>query len=276
MPSAANAIYWPEIYTNQSIVVENAKDPYNDTPSPKCFGTVSPLDPEMFAGIDEYVDHMASAKYSPLEVAGWLEDLAAVESTQKLFAGFKPANRRRGIKPSSRSMRRFRMASGASSPRRCARAFYSSDLPSGTGRLPPRRTRKREPGCLIIVPRAPGGGGVHVCDTHTHRPGVRLIRRKRGVYRDDPHLWLCALSGAAGWADQVKAAAIDRDIRGDGKRWQFSGNAHKASPGYCCTGAMNDRAAALPPALSCSIRFGDAFQARRGCSTLIEQSGIVI
>jgi hypothetical protein len=46
MPSAANAIYWPEIYTNQSIVIESAKDPYSDTPPPKRFGTVSPLDPQ--------------------------------------------------------------------------------------------------------------------------------------------------------------------------------------------------------------------------------------
>ena len=43
MPSAANANYWPEIYTNQSIVVANAHDPYGDTPAPKRFGTVSPL-----------------------------------------------------------------------------------------------------------------------------------------------------------------------------------------------------------------------------------------
>ena len=34
MPSAANANYWPEIYTNQSIVVANAHDPYSDTPAP--------------------------------------------------------------------------------------------------------------------------------------------------------------------------------------------------------------------------------------------------
>jgi hypothetical protein len=87
MPSAANAIYWPEIYTNQSIVIENSKDPYSDTPTPKCFGTVSPLDPGMFAGIDEYVQDLLGpkslAKYSPIEVATWLEDLAD-ESAAKL------------------------------------------------------------------------------------------------------------------------------------------------------------------------------------------------
>jgi len=80
MPSAANANYWPEIYTNQSIVVANAKDPYSDTPSPRRFGTVSPLDSQLFCTIDECADELLKsargASYSPIEVAGWLEDLA--------------------------------------------------------------------------------------------------------------------------------------------------------------------------------------------------------
>ncbi len=80
MPSAANANYWPEIYTNQSIVVANGKDPYSDTPAPRRFGTVSPLDSQLFCTIDqcaeELLSGMRSASYSPIEVAGWLEDLA--------------------------------------------------------------------------------------------------------------------------------------------------------------------------------------------------------
>jgi hypothetical protein len=80
LPSAANANYWPEIYTNQSIPIENAKDPYGDTPSPKRFGTVSPLDPRLFSTIDECAENLVSGKsdprYSPVEVAAWLEDLA--------------------------------------------------------------------------------------------------------------------------------------------------------------------------------------------------------
>jgi len=80
MPSAANANYWPEIYTNQSIVVANARDPYGDTPEPKRFGTVSPLDSQLFCTIDQCAEELLNgtrgASYSPLEVAGWLEDLA--------------------------------------------------------------------------------------------------------------------------------------------------------------------------------------------------------
>jgi hypothetical protein len=82
LPSAANNNFWPEMYTNQSIPDARAPHPYGDTPSPKRFGTVSPLDPELFARIDDYVDELLkgqpSAKYSPLEVAVWLGDLASV------------------------------------------------------------------------------------------------------------------------------------------------------------------------------------------------------
>ncbi|HVW09988.1 MAG TPA: hypothetical protein VHC90_15470 [Bryobacteraceae bacterium] len=80
LPSAANANYWPEIYTNQSIPIADAKDLYSDTPSPKRFGTVSPLDPQLFSTIDECAENLLNGtndpRYSPIEVAAWLEDLA--------------------------------------------------------------------------------------------------------------------------------------------------------------------------------------------------------
>jgi hypothetical protein len=78
--SAANNSYWPEMYYNMSIVDAKAKHPYSDSPSPKRFGTVSPFDPEMFARIDDYADDVlagkAGVKYSPVEVAAWLDSLA--------------------------------------------------------------------------------------------------------------------------------------------------------------------------------------------------------
>jgi hypothetical protein len=52
-----------------------------DTPSPKCFGAVSPLDPEMFSTVIEHTHNVlageSNPKYSPIEVAQWLEDFAA-------------------------------------------------------------------------------------------------------------------------------------------------------------------------------------------------------
>jgi hypothetical protein len=63
------------------IVDATRKHPYGDTPSPKRFGTVSPFDPELFSTVDgaaaELLTRERSGKYSPLEVAQWLEDLAA-------------------------------------------------------------------------------------------------------------------------------------------------------------------------------------------------------
>jgi hypothetical protein len=83
-PSAANNNYWPEMYTNMSIVLAGQKSPYGDTPTPKRFGTVSPFDPELFAGIDEFVEGWLAGKptwkYSPLEVADWLDDLSKAEA----------------------------------------------------------------------------------------------------------------------------------------------------------------------------------------------------
>jgi hypothetical protein len=80
-PSAANNNYWPEMYTNMPIVDAARKHPYSDTPNPKRFGTVSPFDPGLFTGVDEFAAELLkgerSAKYSPSEVAAWLEDLAS-------------------------------------------------------------------------------------------------------------------------------------------------------------------------------------------------------
>jgi hypothetical protein len=79
-PSAANNNYWPEMYFNMPMVNASRKHPHSDTPSPKLFGTVSPLDPEFFLGCDEFADELikgeASGKYSPAWVANQLDDAA--------------------------------------------------------------------------------------------------------------------------------------------------------------------------------------------------------
>ena len=78
-PSAGNNSYWPEIYSNQSLLEPSTTD-YTDTASPKTFGNASPLDPQLFSRIDEFAGELLqgewSGKYSPIEVAQWLEDLA--------------------------------------------------------------------------------------------------------------------------------------------------------------------------------------------------------
>ena len=85
-PSAANNNYWPELYTSMAIVGLSPAQPYFDTPSPKRFGTVSPLDPEFFLGIDEFADELikdgCSGKYSPAWVANQLEEAAETASAR--------------------------------------------------------------------------------------------------------------------------------------------------------------------------------------------------
>jgi hypothetical protein len=80
LPSAANNTFWPEMYTNQPIVDPARKNPYTDTPSPKVFGNTSPLDPQLFLSVNAFADELLkgerSGKYTPIEVAQWLEDLA--------------------------------------------------------------------------------------------------------------------------------------------------------------------------------------------------------
>ena len=75
LPSASNLGCWMENYTNMPIVEGSAAVPYSDTVTPKRLGTVSPLDPQMFSSIQEFVKG-ETTKYSPLEVADWLAEMA--------------------------------------------------------------------------------------------------------------------------------------------------------------------------------------------------------
>ena len=93
--SAANNTYWPEVYLNQSMVDADHYRPYTDTPVPRVFGNVSPLDPQLFSRINDFADDLikgeCSGKYSPIEVAQWIEDYASqalksLEEVERLVA----------------------------------------------------------------------------------------------------------------------------------------------------------------------------------------------
>jgi hypothetical protein len=78
--SAANNSYWVEMYTNQPIVDPKRSHPYSDSPAPRVFGNVSPHDPQLFSRINDFVEELLkgerSGRYSPVEVAQWIEDRA--------------------------------------------------------------------------------------------------------------------------------------------------------------------------------------------------------
>lgn len=90
--AAANNNYWPEMYVNMSIVDEKPTMPYGptETPAPRRFGTGNPLDPQLFARVEDYVDSIlkreSSSKYSPIEVANWLEGFANKADEQLAIA----------------------------------------------------------------------------------------------------------------------------------------------------------------------------------------------
>lgn len=89
-PSAGNNTYWPEMYLNMPIVSETRRGLYSDSPGPRRFGTVSPMDPQMFLTIDEaaaeLLDAKRSGKYSPAEVAQWVEREAEASAKQLAIA----------------------------------------------------------------------------------------------------------------------------------------------------------------------------------------------
>ncbi len=97
--SGSNNTYWPEIYTNMPIVDAGRKQPYNDTPSPKVFANVSPFDPQLFSRIADYAgellndepSHERSGKYSPLDVARWLQTAAVAAARHSSDAEEKAA-----------------------------------------------------------------------------------------------------------------------------------------------------------------------------------------
>jgi hypothetical protein len=96
-PSAGNNTYWPEIYLNHSLVDAAHPGPYTDSPKPHVFGTVSPLDPELFYGMEDFADDLLkrerSGKYTPMEVAQWIESYAAT-ATASLAQADRQATRK--------------------------------------------------------------------------------------------------------------------------------------------------------------------------------------
>ena len=139
-PSASNNAYWPEIYTNMPIVSAQRPHPYRDTPEPRLFSAVSPLDPAMFSSIEEFVSETIaaepSARYSPLQVAHWLETLAETAETELKKAEMQSPD------PSAPAHRRIAIdvAIQAGIGR-----FFAEKLRAGVSYTLSQRTRNRQP-----------------------------------------------------------------------------------------------------------------------------------
>ncbi len=80
-PSASNNHYWPEIYTNLGLIDGSGKRAYAfDMEGPVRFGNAPTFDSALFATAREYAELLLAGKpshrYTPLDVADWLERLA--------------------------------------------------------------------------------------------------------------------------------------------------------------------------------------------------------
>ncbi len=79
--SGANNHYSPEMYTDLAVSFWRQMTHYlYDTPEPRTWEGVSPFDPTLFYSVGRYCDDAVAgtldARYTPLEVAAWLETMA--------------------------------------------------------------------------------------------------------------------------------------------------------------------------------------------------------
>jgi hypothetical protein len=192
-PSAANNSYWPELYTDIPIVEGSHPHPYRDTPSPRRCGTVSPLDPALFCGVEEFVAERlagtSSGRYGPPEVARWLEQLAG--AALRYLAAASEQAPDWAAPPFRRWAIDVRIEAGLG-------RFFAGKLRAATGYALYQRT----------------GDVASLRAAHAHYRAARAAWAEtagaaRGVYQSDlafgpePHL-------RGHWADRL--AAIDADL----------------------------------------------------------------
>ncbi len=192
-PNGGNNGYWPEIYINQSLVDPQAPQHYNDTLEPKVFGHVPPFDPQLFHRITDHAAELLagtpSAKYTPIEVAQWLEELATDAENQWARAQLRIVDR---AHPDYRRL--------------------SVDLPLqiGTGRFFAAKFRAGVLFCLFEQ----SGDQTALREAIAHYRQARdawagLVELSRGVYRDDITIGEYRLLRGA-WADRLPL--LDEDI----------------------------------------------------------------
>jgi hypothetical protein len=191
-PSAANNHWWPEMPVNMSIVDDAHPQPFTDTPSPKRFGAVSPLDPQLFSRVDDFAGELLagvrSGRYSPAEVAASLDELAA--TTLRHVADARLAAN--GEEPGFR-----RLAVDLTVTAELGRFF----------------AEKLRAGVLFALFERTGDPRLLASATDTYRSAraawARIVETTRGVYMDDVTYGI-AWYQRGNWADRTDA--VDRDI----------------------------------------------------------------
>ena len=185
-------VYWPDIYTNMPIADLSVPQP-DDTRPPRLFGNVSSFDPQLFASPDACGDDLIagrmSARYSPLEVATWLQDLAAAAAAHLTQARTR-LGRRAGEPP-------FRRIEEDVLIQRGLALFFAAKLRSAVLWRIHDRTGERVAGEAAIAAYRDGRDAWAVMATRAAR-----------VYRKDIAYGGDRLGGH--WMDRIPA--FDRDI----------------------------------------------------------------
>ncbi|HEY1800897.1 MAG TPA: hypothetical protein VGG46_08185 [Terriglobales bacterium] len=193
LPSASNHDLWYELPTNMPIVLGSEPSPYGDTPKPKCFGTVSPLDPQMFSTVVEYSQALmarkADAKYSPVEVAQWLDQCVD--------------NARRGLERARRTVR----SRGGSAFRRIEEDVL---IQIGLGKFFAHKLRSAVLYEVFTGTKDPDAGKLAIEHYQQARDAwMAMAERARGVYQ--ANVSYGSIPKRSGhWSDRLPA--IDTDL----------------------------------------------------------------
>lgn len=193
VPSAHYGWYWPEVYTNMPIADDTLPHPYRrDSDEPVRFGNTSPMDPALWAKVDEFADEVLSGKhsgrYSPLRVAAWLDELAEEASSGMAAARARVADCHRP---------EFR------------RVAVDVAILSGLGRFFAEKLRAAV--AYAMYTRTHELGRLRQAVQHYRRARsawVGIVGATRGVYCDDITFGL--LPNVRGnWADRLPAIEAD-------------------------------------------------------------------
>ena len=189
LPSAACDAYWPECYWNQPMVAEPRPNPYGDSPAPKTFQNGSPLDPQLFSRMSDFAGELLrgerSGKYSPVEVAQWLDGFADAAARDLRAAG----------EPRSADL---------------ARAAIDVDLQIGLGRFFAAKFRS---GVLYSIHEQSGDRRAIEEALKLYRSArqvwAQIVARAKGVYAADLSV-SDKISERGQWSDRL--AGMDEDI----------------------------------------------------------------
>ena len=262
LPSGSGLSYWPELYTNMPVADLTVPPPFGDTPSPKNFGHCSPLDPGLFSSAAEFAEQLAGrtadGRYSPADVAQWLDGFAAESERQWLQARTKAAD------PKRASFRRVEidvhavnlLAAFWARQMRAAIAWSVFEKNGGS---------ERAAGCRVLLPAGARGvretGGAHkgcLCagpDVRRRSPAARPLGGPPARDRPRPRV-----HGAATAGEDRGLVGADRGRIGIGKQ------VAAAPAGHSCVPSRAGRR--LPPRTSRGCGADGARFAERGPTPL--------